>query len=159
MKNILIVCADKSLRKDLSRALASELKCLYLDVDELLDFEILNRQEIRLSEASKALNQMELDTLKRVAEFKNCVITISNQLFVSNDNFECITDVVKVYVELSKSYLVSKASKKDIHKLEQELCVYDEINNLIKSNCDFCINKDIKTIEQMCQEIIMNYRK
>ena len=159
MKNILIVCADKNLRKDLSRALASELKCLYLDADELLDFEIVNRQEIKLSEAAGALNQMELDTLKRIAEFKNCVITISDELFVSNDNFEHIKDVVKVYIELSKSYMVSKSAPKELYKLEQKLSVYEEINNLIKANCNFSISKDIKSVEQLCQEIILNYRK
>ena len=126
MKNILIVCADKNLRKDLSKALATELKCLYLDADELLDFEILNRQEIRLSEASKALQQMELDTLKRIAEFKNCIITISESLFVSNDNFNNINDVIKVHCALSKAYLVAQANKRDAYKLEQELIVFDE---------------------------------
>ena len=154
-----MVCADKNLRKDLSRALASELRCLYLDADELLDFEIVNRQEVRLSQASSALNQMELETLQRIAEFKNCVITISDELFVSNDNFQHIKDVVKVYVQLSKSYLVTKTNKKDLYKLEQQLIVYDEIDRLISANCDFSISKDIKTIPQLCQEIIMNYRK
>lgn len=159
MKNILMVCADKDFRKDLSKALASELKCLYLDADELLDFEILNRQEIKLNQASDALQQMELDTLKRIAEFKNCIITISNDLFVSNDNFQHIKDVVKVYVELSKAHLVAKSNKQEMYKLEQQLVIYDEINRLIKANCDFCVIKDIKTIEQLCQEIIVNYRK
>lgn len=156
MKNILIVCADKNLRKDLSRALATELKCLYLDADELLDFEILNRQEIRLNEASNALQQMELDTLKRIAEFKNCVITISENLFVSNDNFSSINDVIKVHCALSKAYLVAQTNKRDAYKLEQELSVFDEINALIKANCDFVVSKDVKTIEQVCQEIIVN---
>lgn len=156
MKNVLIVCADKNLRKDLSKALATELKCLYLDADELLDFEILNRQEIKLGDASRALQQMELDTLKRVAEFKNCIITISNNLFVSNDNFEQIKDVFKVQLSLSKSYLIAQAKKEDKYKLEQELSVFDEIEQLIKSNCHFSIKKDVKTIEQICQEIIIN---
>jgi hypothetical protein len=132
---------------------------LYLDADELLDFEIVNRQDIRLSQASDALNQMELETLRRIAEFKNCAITISDELFVSNDNYQHIKDVVKVYIPLSKSYLVARTSKKDFHKLEQQLAVYDEIDKLITSNCDFTISKDAKTVEQLCQEVIVNYRK
>ena len=154
MKNILIVCADKNLRKDISKALASELRCLYLDADELLDFEIVNRQNIKLSDAGEALQQMELDTIKRMTEFKNCIITMSNQLFVSNDNFEQIKGVTKVCLSLSKAFLVAKINKDNKHKIEQELCLFDEINGLIKRNCDIVIDKDIKTNSQLVQEII-----
>lgn len=154
MKNILMVCADKNLRKDISKALASELKCLYLDADELLDFEIVNRQNVKLAEAGDALHQMELDTIKRMTEFKNCIITISNDLFVSNDNFKSINNVIKVCLMLSKSFLVAKINKDNKHKIEQELCMFDEINGLIKNNCDMVVEKQIKTNEQIVQEII-----
>ena len=38
MQNLLVVCADKDLRKDLSRVLGAELNFLYVDVDDVLDF-------------------------------------------------------------------------------------------------------------------------
>ena len=159
MKNILIVCADKQLRKDLSKALATELKCLYLDANELLDFEMLNRQEVALSQMGEALSLMEQDTLKRVMEFKNCVITISHDLFVSNDNYKLLDGVVKCYLKLSKSYIVAKTSKADKHKLEQELNMFDEISNVIAANCDFVVDKSVKSIPELCQEVILNYNK
>lgn len=156
MKNILIVCADKDLRKDLAKSLATELKRLYLDADELLDFEILNRREFSLTDARDTLNKMEQETLTRVMHFKNCVITISHELFVSNDNFKILDNVIKVHLMLSKAYLVAKTKKADKHKLEQELCLFDEINKLASANCNICVSKDIKSIPEICQEIILH---
>ncbi len=159
MKNILIICADKDLRKDLSKELASQLKRLYLDADELLDFEILNRQEVSLTEASDALHIMEAETLKRVLSFKNCVITISHDLFVANDNFKMLNGLTKVNVELSKAYVIAKTKKEQRHKLEQELCLFDQINLLINKNCDITISHEGKPIEALSQEIISKLNK
>lgn len=159
MKNILIVCVDKELRKDLSKAMATQLKCLYLDVDDLLNFEILNQENTSLKEANNYLQAMESKCINRALEYKNCIITISHELFVSNDNFNLIKDVKKIFIFLSKAYFVARTNKNDRHKLEQELCLFDEISFLIKSNCDIVIEKGIKTIEQLSQEIIENLQQ
>lgn len=159
MKNILIVCPDKDLRKDLSKALSKELKCLYLDADELLDFEILNRQDIALTEARDALHEMEAETLRRVTGFKNCIITISHSLFVANDNFDLLKDLRRVNIVLPKSYLIAKTRKEDKYKLEQELCLYNQINALVSANCDVTIEKDVISIPEMCQKIIFELNK
>ncbi len=159
MKNILIVCPDKDLRKDLSKALAKELKCLYLDADELLDFEILNRQDIALTEARDALHEMETETLRRVTGFKNCIITISHSLFVANDNFDLLKDLRRVNIVLPKSYLIAKTRKEDKYKLEQELCLYNQINGLVSVNCDVTIEKDVISIPELCQKIIFELNK
>ena len=44
------MCADKELRKDVSKVLSGELGFLYVDVDEILDFELLNNQDIHLQQ-------------------------------------------------------------------------------------------------------------
>lgn len=154
MGNILIVCIDKELRKDLSKAIAKCLNYLYLDVEELLDLELLNHKEVALNEASEFLQSLERKCINRAMEFKDCVITISNDLFVSNDNFNLIKNVKKVFVFLSKAYFVARFKKEDKFRLEQELCLFDEISFLISSNCDLVVEKGIKSIEQLAQEII-----
>lgn len=153
------MCPDKDLRKDLSKVLAKELKCLYLDADELLDFEILNRQEVALSEAREALRNMESETLKRVCGFKNCVITISHSLFVANDNFDLLKNLKKINLVLSKGYIIAKTKKEDKYRLEQELYLYDQINKLVSANCDVTIEKDAKPLIELCQKIIFELNK
>jgi len=148
------VCADKDLRKDLSKVLGLELGRLYLDVDELLDYEVLKYQHLTLSQAGEALHKIQHDCINRALEFKNCIITISHDLFVSNDNFDLTRDLTKVFVKLSKSYLVAKIKKEDKYKLDQELSLFEQINALIIDNCDIVIEKGAKANSDLCKEII-----
>ncbi|MBQ8522289.1 MAG: hypothetical protein IJ458_01335 [Clostridia bacterium] len=154
MQNLLVVCADKDLRKDLSRVLGAELNFLYVDVDDVLDFELLNQKDITLSKANDVLKQLERKSIDRVLGFKNCIITMSRDLFISNDNLKLFKDIKKVFVSLSKSYFVARFKGDDKYKLEHELILFDKINKLISINCDIVVDKDIKSLEELKIEIM-----
>ncbi|MBQ7797929.1 MAG: hypothetical protein IJ371_02270 [Clostridia bacterium] len=159
MQNILIVCADKELRKDVSRHLGRELKYLYVDVDDILDYELLNKQDVALTKTAEVLEALEQKSINRALELKNCVITISRDLFVSNDNFKLFNDLVKVFVVLSKAHFVARVKSEDKYRLEQELAIYDNINKLITMHCNFSITKEIKSVEEISNEIIKELDK
>lgn len=151
MKNILIVCADKILRQDIAKVLARELGFLYADIDEILDYELLNC-DIGLVDANDQMQQLETKSIVKSLGFDKCVLSISHNLFVSNSNFE-LFKIPKVFICLSKSYLVAR-TQYDSFKLEQELLMFDKINGLIKDNCNIIIDKDYQNIEQVVKNII-----
>lgn len=142
------------MRKDLSRVLGAELNFLYVDVDDVLDFELLNQKDITLSKANDVLKQLERKSIDRVLGFKNCIITMSRDLFISNDNLKLFKDIKKVFVSLSKSYFVARFKGDDKYKLEHELILFDKINKLISINCDIVVDKDIKSLEELKIEIM-----
>lgn len=154
MQNIVIVCADKELRKDISKNVASKLNFLFVDADDILDYEVLNNEGATLKDCGDVLNKLEKKVFDRVLNFDNCVITMSRDLFVSNDNFRLLNSFFKVFVGLSKAHFIARAISKDKFKLEQDLQMYDKINLLVKSNCDLEIEKDIKSVEEISAEII-----
>lgn len=149
-KNILLVCSSKELRKELSKILARDTKMLHIDADELLDFEILNRQEISIKEAGEVLKHLEQDYINRVVNFKNCVITMSDQLFLSNDNFNLLKNIKKVYIQ---TYPQQEKKHSNKYKFEQDLLMYDDINNLLISLCDITIKAE-NNLSKLSQEII-----
>jgi shikimate kinase len=159
LQNILIVCADQDLRKDLSRVLATELKFLYVDVDEVLDFEILNQQNVAMIEAKDVLKSLERKSIDRVLNFNNCIITMSRDLFVSNDNFLLMKHCQKVFLELPKAYFVARNNNGDVYKLEQELALFDKINKLVTINCDITIDKNIQSVQELSKSIIDKLKK
>lgn len=159
MQNIIIVCADKGLRKDLSKALASELGFLYVDVDEVVDFDILNMSDTALSTAKQELDELEKKSIKRVLDFNNCIITISRDLFIANNNFTLFEQCKKIFVVLPKAYFVAKYSNCDMGKLEQELLMCDKINKLTKTYSDMTIDKSVKTTDDMMKEILDKLKK
>lgn len=154
LQNILIVCADKELRKDLSKVLATELGFLYVDVDEVLDYELLNHQDVTIAEAKEVLKKLELKSINRVLNFNKCVVTISRDLFLSNDNFKLFSNMTKVFVLITKAHFVARYKSDDKYRLEQELVLFDKVNNLISSKCDMTINKEVKSVQDMCAEIL-----
>ena len=155
MKNILIVCADKDLRKDISKKLATITNSIYLDVDDMLQFELLKHQNVALNEAGAVLRTMQQDCINRANEYKNCIITISNDVFVANDNFKLFNASVKIFISLSKAYFVARMQGKDQHRLEQQLTLFNQVNMLVKNNCNYIIDKDARTIDEICQEIVL----
>lgn len=154
MQNILIVCADKELRKEISKVLATELKFLYVDVDDVLDYELLNNQDVSLVKAEDMMNNLETKSINRVLKFNDCITTISNDVFVSNDNFRLFKDIKKVFLKLPKAYFVSRTKKEDKYKLDQTFELLDSINKLISINCDIVIDKEIKSTQEISKEII-----
>ena len=157
MENILIVCLDKVLRHDIIRVLSKELGFLYADIDEILEYEMLNNSSTSLHEASDRLNYLEQSSINRALSFNKCVLGISKEVFVSNDNFEMFR-MPKVFIALSKAHLIAK-SKWDMNKLEQELLMFDKIDNLAKQNCDIVIDKGVKSVEEICEEILSQLNK
>lgn len=157
MENILIVCLDKDLRHDVIRALSKELGFLYADIDEILEYEMLNNYSTSLADANDKLSQLEQSSISRALGFNKCVLGISKELFVSNDNFEMFK-MPKVFIALSKAHLIAR-SKWDMNRLEQELLLFDKIDNLIKQNCDMVVDKGVKSVSEICEEILAQLNK
>ncbi len=147
------------LRKDLSKVLGVELNFLYVDVDEVLDFEIINQQDVKIDEAGDVLKLLEQKSIQRVLNFNECVITMSRDLFVAHNNFLLFRNCHKVFVMLPKAYFVARNNGGDINKLEQELLMFDKINKLVSINCDMVVDKEVKSIEDISKEIIDKLKK
>lgn len=154
MKNILIVCADKLLRQELSKVVATKLKYLYVDIDEILDYQLLNNQNITLVEAGEALKQFEIKSINRALQFDGCVMTMSRNLFVSNENFKRFDGTIKAFLKLPKAHLLANAKTKDVNTLEQELLLFDKINNLISINCNITLECNTTDVNQIGDEIV-----
>lgn len=157
MENILIVCLDKVLRHDIIRALSKELQFLYADIDEILEYEMLNNQPASIQESSSMLNSLEQSSIDRALGFNKCVLGISRELFVSNDNF-AIFKMPKIFIGVSKAFLIAR-SKNDVNRLEQELLMFDMVDNLVKQNCDIVIEKGVMSPEEICREILSKLKK
>ena len=131
------------------------LDCIYLDIDDMLYFEILNHQDLELARAGDALRKLQQDCIRRANEYKNCILTMTNDLFVANDNFKLFNENVKIFIALSKSYFIAKSKTDDKHRLDQQLSLFNQVNLLIKNNCNYIIDKDAKTVDEICQDIFL----
>lgn len=130
MKSIAIVSLDDLLAKSTAEKLATELKWKFLDLaselekililnirSHLLDNSIIEKKEQRLIEVS--------------AQQKNVVMSIANDMFLSNSNYELLKKTEIILIEQSfddkiktnLQNLIKKHSTKTINK--------KDVNNII----------------------------
>ncbi|MFQ6724343.1 MAG: hypothetical protein ACLRFE_03320 [Clostridia bacterium] len=156
MQNILIVCVDADLRKGVSKALASKLGYVYVDIDDVLNFELLNNQSVALTDAAKLLRELQRKSIERVLTFSKCIVTMSNDLFIANNNFMLFNEYKKIFLFLPKAYFVARGKNEDKYRMEQDLLMFDKLNKIVSLNCDICIDKSVKTLDEISNEIILN---
>lgn len=152
-KNIVIVSSNKNLRKDLSKLIAGDTKMLNIDADELLDFELVNTRNMSIREVGATLKQLENEYVTRVSKFKNCIITMSDKLFLADDHFKLLKDLKKIYLQTPPQTPSKNAKKEELYRIEQELLIYNEINDLLTSICDIVVKADDK-LPKISQQII-----
>jgi hypothetical protein len=84
---------------------------------------------------------------------------MSRDLFIANNNFLSINNCKKIFIYLPKSYFVARNNIGDINRLEQELLLFDKINKLVEINCDIMVDMGVKSIDEVCNEIIDKLKK
>lgn len=160
-KNISLVCLNDFIRKEVGKALASSLKMLFCDIDEMIDFEIINKKQVSIKCGDEYLKQLERECIERVMQYETCVYSVSDELFMANNNSILLEDTIVVYLEtqIHEMDIKQVKNKNEKAKLLQKLEIQENINNYLKINCPYIIeNADRKTIEDIVKEI-KNFQK
>lgn len=155
-KNIAIICLNDYLRKETAKQLANAKKMHYLDVDELVDFELISRKQVALQCGDVFLKKIERECISRVMEYESCVFSISVDLYLANDNSVMLNDCKIVYLstEMHSIDLSTVKNKNERLKLQQAMDINNNINEfLIKTSKYVVENADMKTIEDIVNEI------
>ncbi len=155
-KNIAIICLNDYLRKETAKQLAKIKKMHYLDIDELVDFELISRKQVALQCGDVFLKKIERECISRVMEYESCVFSISVDLYLANDNSILLNDCKIVYLstEMHKIDLSTVKNKKEKLKLQQAMDINNNINEfLIKTSKYVVENADMKSIDDIVIEI------
>lgn len=149
-----IVCADKTLRDDIALQLAGKLNMLSADIQDVVDFELLSHPEISLGEAGEFLKTTERRAILKSLAYKNTILCLSHKMFVANDNFELFADRIKVYIKLPKRYLISKLNDENKAEIEQELLLFDQMDEFVTRLTNYTINSELKSVDDIVTEIL-----
>lgn len=155
-RNITIVCLNDFLRKEAGKELAKINKMFYLDIDEMLDFELISRSQVSIKCGDEYLHKLEQDCIKRVAEYENCVYSISPDMFLANDNKVYLKDTSVVYLNTDMHNIdVSKIrNKNEKIKIMQDMEVFDNINGFLIATCPYVVeDADMKSLKDIVVEI------
>lgn len=153
-----IICADKTLRNDIAKKIAGKLNnMLSADIQDVVDFELLNHPEIGLNEAGEFLKTTERKAILKSLQYKNTILTLPCKMFVANDNFELFADRIKVYIRLPKRYLISKLNNENRAEIEQELLLFDQMDDYITRLTHYAIDSELKSVDDIAEDILKSF--
>ena len=155
-RNITIVSLNDFLRKETGKELAKVNSMHYLDVDELIDFELISRRQVSLKCGDEFLKRLERECIERVAEYQNCVYSISPDLFLANDNRYYLENSYIIYLDTDMHNIdITKIRNRNERiKIQQEMEVFDNLNSFLVGTCSNVIeNADMKSIRDIVKEI------
>ena len=85
--NLVVVGFEYEFNKKLCIYLANKLDMFFVDVKELIEYDLVNSKEALLRCGKEYIEKEERKTVRNVSEYENTVVNIPYDLFVNNRDF------------------------------------------------------------------------
>ena len=164
--NITLIALNKNFKKKIAKKLASSLDMFYVDVNELMKYDLLNIQKVIKISGIDYYNKEETKTINSLSTYENILITLDNDTFFNNNNYELIkTNSLFIYLRLKfKDFITilkEERPKSNIYEKMLDEKVFNERDNVMLNLSDIVINVTIKTknVEDKIISSILKYYK
>ena len=117
--NIALVCLFNNYSRNVSKFLGDKLDMFYVDVEDMLDFELGDVEHIRDvlgdKEGENYINKSRNKVIESVCTFENTIITMDPTVLFEQKTYKKVSNSCYiVYLQISPKYFASKAkSSKD----------------------------------------------
>ena len=162
--NITILSLIPDFSKEVGKALADKLDMYYVDVQEMMEFNLVDDQEVIKLCGVEYLNKLQSKAIEDVSGYDNAVITVDFK-FVANEknikNLKVRSSIIylatnkKVFEKIFTKYKKEENKKDDALELvvfEEHDSIAKEISDIVidvnKANDKGLVKKIIKTIEK-----------
>ena len=118
--NIALICLFNNYSQNVSKLLGDKLDMFYVDVEDMLDFELGDIEHVKNvlgdKEGEAYIKKSRNKVLDTVCSFENTVITIDPLLLFAKDNYKKVSNTcVIVYLQISPKFFASRAkSSRDV---------------------------------------------
>jgi shikimate kinase len=163
--NITLLLPLNHYKKKLASMVAKKLGMFFVDLEELLQFELLDLKKALSVNGKNYIEVQENKLVQRVCSYSNAFITLNTTVFLREKNLKQLKEhTLIVYFELTKpNYLKLLKKEKTGDAFELDKTLFEERNNLLKHHADLivtCQNANKKDlIKQLLQEIDHFYAK
>ena len=137
---VVIVGLDDLAVVDMSKNLASTLGFKCLNFDSEFEKVLLTSKDYPLIEIDVLLERKEKMLIEYILKFDDIVLAISNNSYLSNENYKLFKDDVTICVEKEENEKILK-----------------NLQNLIKKHCKISINQQNYDISMLIDEIKKYY--
>ena len=162
--NITLLALNKNLQKSIAKKLAKKLGMFFVDVNDLIKYELEDIEKVISIAGIEYYNKVEHKIVKSVCGYENAVISINIDTLNKDSNIEKIKQSsLVIFLKTSFNYLKQKLTTKQKDKYENEIniSVFEERNKILSSISNIIIDidelSDKKVLDLIVNEIIKFY--
>lgn len=138
--NLVVVGFEYEFNKKLCIYLADKLDMFFVDVKELIEYDLVNSKEALLRCGKEYIEKEERKTVRNVSEYENTVVNIPYDLFVNNRDF-FKNNNINIFI---------KPFKVD----DIDMLVMEDRIALLKNDCKIFIENSENSVESCYNKII-----
>lgn len=138
--NLVVVGFEYEFNKKLCIYLADKLDMFFVDVKELIEYDLVNSKEALLRCGKEYIEKEERKTVRNVSEYENTVVNIPYDLFVNNRDF-FKNNNINIFIK------PFKADDIDMIVMEDRIA-------LLKNDCKIFIENRENSVESCYNKII-----
>lgn len=137
--NICVIGLADNYLKLIGKQLADELDMFYADINELLQFDLINVEEAKQKSSAEYILGLESKKVKSVSTYDNIVYTMSYATLTNKKNYNYVTkNSVVVYVRMGDVTYKKALKQQKVTQNQQKLAflVRKDRNKLCKELAD-----------------------
>ena len=138
--NLVVVGFENEFNKKLCIYLADKLDMFFVDVKELIEYDLVNSKEALLRCGKEYIEKEERKTVRNVSEYENTVVNIPYDLFVNNRDF-FKNNNINIFI---KPFKVDNI----------DMLVMEDRIALLKNDCKIFIENRENSVESCYNKII-----
>ena len=165
---IALICLFNNYSRNVSKILGDKLDMFYVDVEDMLDFELGDIEHIRDVLGDKAgeayIKKSRNKVLDTVCSFENTVITIDPLLLFEKNNYKKVSaNCHLVYLQISPKFFASRAkSSRDTIPDDVLGIAFAERDKQYVAQSDIVIDcsklKETKAVKKIVAQIMKLYK-
>ena len=159
-KNITIICLVNDYKKRVAKALADELEMFYADVNEIMEYNLINDEMLEKA-GQQYFDENESKTVKTIASYDNTILTLNFSTLNKGNNLDILKkDSLIIYLKLNFlkfCELNRYENKKSLIKINE--IEFEDRNTYISSFADIIVNVVHAELSSVVNEIINDINK
>ncbi len=143
--NIVLIGFFKEFTKQIGKKLALDFGLYYADVEEMIEYNLMNEKEIEELCGVDYLNNLKNKIIKDLSCYENTLITIPYNMFITNKNYDMFKSYCTiVFLNFSRDFIKEEINKSQDKTIKNDgnvfLLAYEERTKFCIDNSDISIN-------------------
>lgn len=155
-KNVLLVGLSSGFIRYIASQLADKLDFYYLDIDNLLEYSLLDRVKMKQVCGAKYLDEQEKRVIKSLNDYEKTVMSIKLETFIANKK-SISNKNLTIYIAFEENQ-IENLNQLLPSEFKTEIVLndllFEEHDNFLKKNCDIVVKCDINNIDESLNKII-----